>query len=56
MPRLRCGRSVTVPAAESEEFAFLARRLGYGSDPARLGAAINEHTTWVQRLGTRLLG
>ena len=49
-------RDLTVPAAESEEFAFLARRLGYGGDPARLGVAINEHTTWVQRLGTRLLG
>ncbi len=49
-------RDLTVPAEESEEFAFLARRLGYGNDPARLGVAINEHTTWVQRLGTRLLG
>ena len=49
-------RDLTVPAETSEEFAFLARRLGYGSDPARLGVAINEHTTWVQRLGTRLLG
>ena len=45
-------RDLTVPPAESEEFAFLARRLGYGSDPARLGVAISEHTTWVQRLGT----
>ena len=49
-------RDLTVPAEESEEFAFLARRLGYGSDPARLGVAINEHTTWVQRLGMKLLG
>jgi glutamate-ammonia-ligase adenylyltransferase len=49
-------RDLTVPAERSEEFAFLARRLGYGSDPERLSVAINEHTTWVQRLGARLLG
>ena len=49
-------RDLTVPAEESEEFAYLARRLGYGNDPNRLGVAISEHMTWVQRLGARLLG
>jgi [glutamine synthetase] adenylyltransferase / [glutamine synthetase]-adenylyl-L-tyrosine phosphorylase len=49
-------RDLTVPAEASEEFAYLARRLGYGNDPNRLGVAISEHMTWVQRLGARLLG
>ena len=49
-------RDLTVPAEESEEFAYLARRLGYGDDPNRLGVTISEHMTWVQRLGARLLG
>ncbi len=49
-------RDLTVPPVESEEFAFLARRLGYGIEPARLGVAITEHMTWVGRLGARLLG
>ena len=49
-------RDLTVPAEENEEFAYLARRLGYGDDPNRLGVAISEHMTWVQRLGAKLLG
>ena len=49
-------KDLTVPAEASEEFAYLARRLGYGDDPNRLGVAISEHMTWVQRLGARLLG
>ena len=49
-------RDLTVPAEASEEFAYLARRLGYGNDPNRLGVTISEHMTWVQRLGARLLG
>ena len=49
-------RDLTVPAEASEEFAYLARRLGYGNDPNRLGVTISEHMTWVQRLGERLLG
>ena len=49
-------RDLTVPAEESEEFAYLARRLGYGNDPNRLGVAISEHMTWVQRLGAQIAG
>ena len=49
-------RDLTVPAEGSEEFAYLARRLGYGNDPNRLGVTISEHMMWVGRLGTRLLG
>lgn len=49
-------KDLTVPPEGSEEFAFLARRLGYGPDPARLAAALSDHTAWVQRLETRLVG
>jgi glutamate-ammonia-ligase adenylyltransferase len=49
-------KDLTVPPEESEDFAFLARRLGYGDDPLRLRADLTEHLTWVQRLGGRLLG
>ena len=48
-------KDLTVPPPESEEFGFLARRLGYGHDPGRLGVALNEHMGWVQRLEGRLL-
>ncbi|OQA47573.1 MAG: Glutamate-ammonia-ligase adenylyltransferase [Chloroflexi bacterium ADurb.Bin325] len=49
-------RDLAVPAPGGEEFAFLARRLGYDSDPARLSAALEGHIAWVQRLSARLLG
>lgn len=49
-------RDLTVPEAGSEEFAFLSRRLGYGEEPARLWAALEDHMEWVQRLEGRLLG
>lgn len=49
-------KDLTVPPEESEEFAFLARRLGYGNEPARLRVDLTQHTGWVQKLGTRLLG
>ncbi len=49
-------KDLTVPPEESEDFAFLARRLGYGDDPLRLRADLMEHVAWVQRLGGRLLG
>jgi len=49
-------KDLTVPPEESEEFAFLARRLGYGVEPGRLKATLDGHMGWVQRLGTRLLG
>ena len=43
-------KDLTVPPEESEEFAFLARRLGYGNDPARLRADLTHHLEWVRRL------
>ncbi len=49
-------KDLTVPPPGGEEFAFLARRLGYDGEPARLSAALEEHIGWVQRLSARLLG
>jgi glutamate-ammonia-ligase adenylyltransferase len=49
-------KDLTVPPAGSDEFAYLARRLGYDQDPARLGADLSHHMEWVQKLSTRLLG
>lgn len=40
-------RDLTVPAADSEEFIFLARRLGYGRASARLQSDLTWHTTHV---------
>ena len=44
-----------VPPAESEAFAFLARRLRYGNDVARLREDLERHTAAVQELNARLL-
>jgi glutamate-ammonia-ligase adenylyltransferase len=49
-------RDLTVPPAGSEGFAFLARRLRYGNDVARLREDLERHTTAVQELNARLLG
>lgn len=49
-------KDLTVPAADSEEFSFLAQRLGYGADLDRLRADLNRHPTFVQQLSVRLLG
>jgi len=49
-------QDLTVPPADSEEFAFLARRLRFGSDVAQLREDLIRHTTCVQELSTRLLG
>ncbi len=49
-------KDLTVPPVDSEEFAFLARRLGYGHDAERLNVTLNETMGWVQRLEGRLLG
>ena len=49
-------KDLTVPPVGSEEFAFLARRLGYGHDAERLSVTLDETMGWVQRLEGRLLG
>jgi glutamate-ammonia-ligase adenylyltransferase len=48
-------KDITVPPADSEEFAFLARRLRYGGDVARLRDELTRYTTSVQELNVRLL-
>ena len=49
-------KDLTVPLPDSEEFAFLARRLRYGSDVAQLREDLIRHTACVQELSVRLLG
>jgi glutamate-ammonia-ligase adenylyltransferase len=49
-------KDVTVPPADSEEFAFLARRLRYGGDVAQLRDELTRYTSSVQELNARLLG
>lgn len=50
-------KELTVPPAEGEEFAFLARRLDYSSDQiSQLWADLIQHTTTVQEINSRLLG
>jgi glutamate-ammonia-ligase adenylyltransferase len=48
-------RDLTVPPAGSEAFAFLARRLRYGSSAAELRADLEHYTSGVQDLSARLL-
>ncbi len=48
-------KDLTVPPAESEEFAFLARRLGYDNNLAQLRDDLTRHTSCVQELSSRLL-
>ncbi|HQR46333.1 MAG TPA: glutamine synthetase adenylyltransferase, partial [Thermoanaerobaculia bacterium] len=47
---------VTLPPFESEAFSFLARRLGYGRDLARLRDDVQRVTASVREIGARLLG
>ena len=49
-------KDVTIPPYESEEFAFLARRLRYGSDVSRLRDDLARYTAEVQEINKRLLG
>jgi glutamate-ammonia-ligase adenylyltransferase len=48
-------KDLTVPPAETEAFAFLARRLRYGNDLPRLRDDLTRHTACVQELNSRLL-
>ena len=47
-------RDLTVPPANSEAFAFLARRLRY-AEPGQLAADVAQYRGWVQELNRRLL-
>ncbi len=49
-------KDLTVPSPESDEFSYLARRLGYVHNSARLSADLEYHMGWVQKLSARLLG
>lgn len=49
-------RDLTVPPADSDEFAFLARRMRYSNDAAQLREDLVRHTAAVQELSARLLG
>ena len=49
-------RDLTVPPPNSEEFAFLARRQGYGNGLARLRDDLTRHTACVREMSARLLG
>ncbi|MGC1273525.1 MAG: glutamine synthetase adenylyltransferase [Planctomycetaceae bacterium] len=49
-------KDLTVPPAESEEFEFLARRLGYGGETGCLKEDIDRHTQTVLELGRLLPG
>ncbi len=48
-------KDMTIPSTDSEEFAFLARRLRYGSELARLRDDLTRHTTNVRELNAQLL-
>ncbi len=48
-------KDLTVPPEGTEEFAFLARRMGYSDDPSRLRDDLTHHMTVVQELSARLL-
>jgi glutamate-ammonia-ligase adenylyltransferase len=56
---LRMGRGnakdLTVPPLDSEEFVFLARRLGYADQLIQLRDDLLHHTAQVQELSSRLL-
>ena len=48
-------KDLTVPPPNDEEFAFLARRLNYGNDLARLQDDLTRHMAVVQELSEKLL-
>jgi glutamate-ammonia-ligase adenylyltransferase len=48
-------KDLTIPPSDGEEFAYLARRLRYGSDLARLREEILRYSRGVQETSRRLL-
>lgn len=49
-------KDLTVPREETEEFAFLARRLGYDEGPGLLRRDLDRHVANVLELSQKLLG
>jgi glutamate-ammonia-ligase adenylyltransferase len=47
-------RDVTLPPEDSEEYAFLTRRMGYHSDPQRLRAELGRYTADVLEINRAL--
>jgi glutamate-ammonia-ligase adenylyltransferase len=48
-------KDITTPAENSEEFSFLARRMRYGEDTARLRQDLIDHTAAVREINRRLM-
>ena len=48
-------KDVTVPMDDSEGMAYLARRMRYGSDVARLQSELERYTEDVREINARLL-
>lgn len=48
-------KDVNIPPLDTDEFAYLARRLRYGSDTERLAQDLNRYPQDVQELNQRLL-
>ena len=48
-------KDITIPTANSEEFAFLARRLRYGGNIRQLQQDLEIHTANVHEINHRLL-
>jgi [glutamine synthetase] adenylyltransferase / [glutamine synthetase]-adenylyl-L-tyrosine phosphorylase len=48
-------KDLSIPSIESEEFAFLTRRLRFGSDREQFQEDLQSHTSAVQEMNTRLL-
>jgi glutamate-ammonia-ligase adenylyltransferase len=48
-------RDLTVPGAGTEEYGFLARRLGFDDDPGRLRIDLDRHVADVLTLSQKLL-
>ena len=49
-------KDLTVPLPGTEEFAFLARRLGYNEEPERLERDLTETSEFVREASLQLLG
>lgn len=49
-------KDLVVPSEDSEEFAYLARRLRYEGDRGKLREEMRTHTAYVQEVNRRLLG
>ncbi|MEA4909351.1 MAG: hypothetical protein VB089_17135 [Anaerolineaceae bacterium] len=49
-------KDLVVPPEDSEEYAYLARRLRYGGDTAGLSEGLAQHSAYVQEVNRRLLG